>query len=66
MLGRACVRVLGRAVMRACAGFGRLVRWSLATVEDELPSNVIPMPGPAHGPVPAIELRLEDQRRRAS
>jgi hypothetical protein len=60
------VRVLGRAFVRACAAFGRLVRWSLATVEDELPSNVIPMPGPAHGPVPAIELRLEEQRRRAS
>jgi hypothetical protein len=60
------VRVLGRAVARAFAALGRVVRWSLASVEDELPSNVIPMPGPAHGPVPAIELRLEDQRRRAS
>ena len=43
------------------------VRWSLATVEDETPHNVIPMPGPAHGPVPAIRLRMEEeQRRRAS
>jgi len=58
--------VLRRAFVRACVSIGRLVRWSLATVEDELPPNVIPMPGPAHGPVPAIELRLEDQRRRAS
>jgi len=60
------MRVLRRAVVRGFAAFGRVVRWSLATVEDDLPSNVVPLPGPAHGPVPAIELRLEDQRRRAS
>jgi hypothetical protein len=60
------VKVLPRVFVRACATFGRVVRWSLATVEDDLPSNVIPLPGPAHGPVPAIELRLEDQRRKAS
>ena len=47
--------------------FGRLLAWSVATVEDERPlTNVIPMPGPAHGPVPAIELRMEEQRRKAS
>jgi len=45
----------------------RAVAWTFASVEDEHhASNVIPMPGPAHGPVPAIELRLEEQHRRAS
>lgn len=43
-----------------------LVRWSLSSVEDEPPTNVVPMPGPAHGPVPAIELRADGQRRKAS
>ena len=46
---------------------GRLVAWTVASVEDdEHVTNVIPMPGPAHGPVPAIELRMEEQHRKAS
>jgi hypothetical protein len=46
---------------------GRAIAWTVASVEDEQhPSNVIPMPGPAHGPVPAIELRMEEQHRKAS
>jgi len=46
---------------------GRALAWTVASVEEtpEI-SNVIPMPGPAHGPVPAIELRLEEQGRKAS
>lgn len=52
--------VIGRTIARALA-------WTVASVEDEpRASNVIPMPGPAHGPVPAIELRMEEQRRKAS
>ncbi|HYK96774.1 MAG TPA: hypothetical protein VEU77_00130 [Candidatus Acidoferrales bacterium] len=52
--------VIARTIARAVA-------WSVASVEDEPHvSNVIPMPGPAHGPVPAIELRLEEQHRKAS
>ena len=51
------LRLARRSVTRA-------VRWSLATVEDETPHNVIPMPGPAHGPVPAIRLRREEEQRR--
>jgi hypothetical protein len=54
------VAVIARTIARAVA-------WSVASVEDEQHvSNVIPMPGPAHGPVPAIELRLEEQHRKAS
>jgi hypothetical protein len=41
--------------------------WTVSSVEDEHhATNVIPMPGPAHGPVPAIELRMEEQHRKAS
>jgi len=60
------MRTLRGVIVRVCAGCLRAMRWTIETVEDELPPNVVPMPGPAHGPVPAIELRLEDQRRRAS
>ncbi|HEU5288045.1 MAG TPA: hypothetical protein VFV20_06550, partial [Candidatus Limnocylindria bacterium] len=55
------VHRLMRRVPTAIAG---VVRWSLATVDDDTPRNVIPMPGPAHGPVPSITLRVEEQRRR--
>ena len=46
-----------------CGSCARALRWSFATIEEERPANVIPMPGPAHGPVPAIELRREDRRK---
>jgi len=48
------------AIWGSCA---RLVGWSFSAIEEEHVTNVIPMPGPAHGPVPAIELRLEDRRK---
>lgn len=54
---RALVGAAREAVTRA-------VSWSLATVEDDTRRNVIPMPGPAYGPVPAIRLRVEEQQRR--
>ena len=41
----------------------RAVGWSFSTIEEEHLTNVIPMPGPAHGPVPAIELRREERRK---
>lgn len=44
----------------------RFLRWSLSAVEEDPERHVFPLPGPAHGPVPAIELRVERQRRRAS
>jgi hypothetical protein len=44
----------------------RVIGWSFSPVDDPLPPTVLPMPGPAHGPIPAIDLRLslEAQRRR--
>ncbi len=42
----------------------RLVGWAFAPVEDAPAPNVIPMPGPAHGPIPAIELRVDEMQRR--
>lgn len=58
------MNVLHRLVRRLSATIADAVRWSLATVDDDTPRNVIPMPGPAHGPVPSIRLRVEEQRRR--
>jgi hypothetical protein len=54
-------------ISRAVHDCVRLVHWSVASVEDDGPErHVIPMPGPAHGPVPAIDLSPEHQRRKAS
>ena len=41
----------------------RLVRWTLATVEDDEERRTVPKPGPAHGPVRAIDVRLEEHRK---
>ena len=57
--------VLERSITTISERCLRFVRWALGPVDDEHVTNVIPMPGPAHGPVPAIEMRLE-QRRKAS
>jgi hypothetical protein len=51
-------------VARACAGVARAVRWSLASVDDRPPMRLAPPPGPAHGPVTAIDVRLGKDRRR--
>lgn len=58
------VAALRGALARALALVTRAAAWSVATVEDETPHNVIPMPGPAHGPVPAIKLRVQEQQGR--
>jgi len=57
--------VLYRAISLLCGGCVRFARWALGPVDEEHVAKVIPMPGPAHGPVPAIDVRL-DQRRKAS
>ena len=57
---------IGRALGAIGSALGRVVRWTFATVEDDPVRNVIPMPGPAHGPIPAIDVRLETRRRKAS
>jgi hypothetical protein len=36
--------------------------WSLSSVDSQPEPYVVPAPGPAHGPVPAITLKLRDQR----
>lgn len=58
--------VLRRSIAMFGHGCVRFARWAFGPVEEEHVTNVIPMPGPAHGPVPAIEIRLEEQRRKAS
>ena len=55
-----------RSMARALGSFGHAVRLSLATVEDEPQARSVPMSGPAHGPVAAIDLIRERQRRKAS
>jgi hypothetical protein len=51
-------------VAKACAGVARALRWPLASVDDEPQLRPVPMPGPAHGPVTAIDVRLGKDRRR--
>lgn len=53
-------------LLGAFAGVARMVGQSMSSNEDEPRPRVVPMPGPAHGPVPAIELRLADQRKAGS
>jgi hypothetical protein len=43
-----------------------VVGWTVKTVEDDDEPRAIPAPGPAHGPVPAIDMRLKEQHRRVS
>ena len=49
---------------RVLGSFVRALHWSLSTVEDAPETRVAPMPGPAHGPVSAIDVRRG--RRRSS
>ena len=58
--------VLRRSVSMFTSGCVRFARWAFGPVDEEHVTNVIPMPGPAHGPVPAIDVRLEHPRRKAS
>ncbi len=55
-----------RSVARALGSFGNALRWSLSAVEDAPQVHLVPMPGPAHGPVPAIDLLPQARRRRAT
>ena len=65
---RASVRMdeINRFLTHSIGATIRFIRWSLSSVQDEPSRHVIPLPGPAHGPVPAIEFRSEAQRRKAS
>jgi len=59
-------RVLFRSIALTRGGLVRFVRWAFGPVDEDHVTNVIPMPGPAHGPVPAIDVRLDHPRRKAS
>jgi len=52
----------GEALRDLVAHVMGMARWSLSSVDVDKEPHVVPMPGPAHGPVPAIQLRLKDQR----
>lgn len=39
-----------------------LARWGFESSEEELPPPPRPLPGPAHGPIPAIDLRRDPHR----
>jgi hypothetical protein len=45
-------------------GIARAISWTLATVEEEPRPRLMRLPGPAHGPVSAIDVRLGRDRRR--
>ena len=45
------------SIGRAIGGLLRAVRWSFMSVEDEPAPRYAPAPGPAHGPVSAIDVR---------
>ena len=57
-------RALFRSMALTRSGLVRFVRWALGPVDEEHVTNVIPMPGPAHGPVPAIDVRFDHHPRR--
>jgi hypothetical protein len=55
-------------IARAVGGVARALRWTLETVDVAPPMRLAPPPGPAHGPVSAIDVRLgnrlaKDRRR---
>jgi hypothetical protein len=62
---RSMTRVL-KSMARAIGSLGTAVRWSLATVDDEPQARVVPLPGPAHGPVAAIDVMREARRRKVT
>ncbi len=54
---------LGGAAVKALSDCARVVHWTIAPVDDRPEPPVTHMPGPAHGPVPAIEVRLEGRQK---
>jgi hypothetical protein len=53
-----------RGLGRVFGGAVRVVRWSLASVEDEPGAYPAPMAGVDHGPVPSVRLRLDTDTKR--
>ena len=56
--------VVASSIARIVSSFARAVRWSLSTVDDEPEFRIAPLPGPAHGPIHAIDVRVGKDRRR--
>jgi hypothetical protein len=49
---------------RAVGGVARALRWTLSSVDDAPAMRPAPPPGPAHGPLTAIDVRTGKDRRR--
>jgi len=47
----------------AARRLARAISWSLSSVDDEPAPRFVPHPGPAHGPVYSIDVRLGKVRR---
>jgi len=57
------MKTVATTISMAARGLARAIRWSLATVEDAPAPRFVPHPGPAHGPVYSIDVRLGRDRR---
>ena len=53
-----------RGLGRVFGGAVRVVRWSLASVDDEPAAYSAPMAGADHGPIPSVSLRLDTDTKR--
>jgi len=53
-----------RGLGRVFGGVGRVVRWSLASVEDQPKPYFVPLAGADHGPIPSVRLRVDIETRR--
>jgi hypothetical protein len=56
----AAMSFIGSVTRRLAAA----AHWGVRSVDEEPAPRVVPPPGPAHGPVPSIELRLREGRDR--
>lgn len=57
------MKTIATTISWAARGLARALRWSLSTVEDEPAPRFVPYPGPAHGPVYSIDVRVGKRRR---
>jgi hypothetical protein len=53
-----------RGLGRVFGGAVRVVRWSLASVEDAPAAYPAPRAGADHGPIPSVRLRLDTDSKR--
>jgi hypothetical protein len=50
------------AIGRVFGSLARALQWTMSPVEDVPEKRTVPMPGPAHGPLTAIDVRLGRRR----